>query len=131
VLLELLDRGLEWAELFPAFERARKQNTDAIADLALENFVEMRDKVSDPHFLFRKQVELALGAKYPGRFVPKYAMVTFHRLPYAVALARGRVQDRMLGELCDPITRIEDLDWTKAAALVERELTPLGELQHA
>ena len=102
-----------------------------VAVTALENFVEMRDKVADPRFLFRKQVELALGAKYPGRFVPKYAMVTFHRLPYAVALARGRVQDRMLGELCDHITRVEDLDWTKAAALVERELTPLGELQHA
>jgi len=48
-----------------------------------------------------------------------------------VALERGRVQDRMLGELCDPITRLEDLDWARAAALVERELTPLTELQHA
>jgi kynurenine 3-monooxygenase len=131
VLLELLDRGPAWEQLFGEFERARKRNTDAIADLALENFVEMRDKVADPRFLFRKKVELALEARFPGRFVPKYAMVTFHRLPYAVALARGRVQDRMLGELCDHITHIEELDWTKATELVGRELTPLTELQHA
>jgi kynurenine 3-monooxygenase len=132
VLLELMDRGeKDWAALFAEFEAARKQNTDAIADLALENFVEMRDKVADPHFLFRKKVELALEARYPGHFVPKYSMVTFHRLPYAVALSRGRVQERMLGELCEGIARVEELDWKRADELVRRELTPLGELQSA
>ena len=70
-------------------------------------------------------MELALEARYPGHFVPKYAMVTFHRLPYAVALARGRVQDRMLGELCEGITRVEELDYARAEALVQRELAPL------
>ena len=75
---------------FAEFERARKANTDAIADLALENFVEMRDRVADPRFLFRKKVELALQAKYPRLFVPKYAMVTFHRVPYSVAHSRGQ-----------------------------------------
>ncbi|HTK96112.1 MAG TPA: NAD(P)/FAD-dependent oxidoreductase [Terriglobales bacterium] len=140
VLLELMDSQTtktgssgapRFADLFARFEAARKENTDAIADLALENFVEMRDKVADPRFLFRKKVELALEAKYPGHFVPKYAMVTFHRLPYAVALKRGRIQDRMLGELCDNIERLEQLDWKKADELVHRELTPLGELQSA
>ena len=67
--------------VFSEFEKARKVNTDAIADLAVENFVEMRDRVADPRFLFRKKVELALEAKYPQLFVPKYAMVTFHRIP--------------------------------------------------
>src|SRR5204863_7166110 len=120
VLLEMLDGGrvVGWEQLFAGFEAARKPNTDAIADLALENFVEMRDKVADPRFLFRKKVELALEAKYPGHFVPKYAMVTFHRLPYAVALARGRVQDRMLSELCEGIERVEQLDWTLADRLI-------------
>jgi kynurenine 3-monooxygenase len=103
-------------------------NADAIADLALENFVEMRDRVADPKFLFRKKAELALEAKYPGIFVPKYAMVTFHRVPYSTALSRGRKQDRMLAELCDPIERIEDLDWKKAEAMIHRELTPLENL---
>jgi len=128
-LLELLDRhGADWSRVFHEFEQARKVNADAIADLALENFVEMRDRVADPRFLFRKKVELALEAKYPGIFVPKYAMVTFHRVPYSVALARGRTQDRMLGELCDSIERIEDLDWKKAEAMIHRELTPLENL---
>jgi kynurenine 3-monooxygenase len=125
-LLDCLDRhGKNWPVVFAEFENRRKVNTDAIADLALENFVEMRDRVADPRFLFRKKVELALEAKYPGRFVPKYSMVTFHRVPYAVALARGKIQDRMLTDLCDPIERIEDLDWSKAERLVHQELTPL------
>ncbi len=65
-LMELLDRhGAEWSRIFEEFEAARKINTDAIADMAAENFVEMRDRVGDPLFLFRKKVELALAAKYP------------------------------------------------------------------
>ena len=125
-LVALLDRyGADWARVFTAFEQERKVNTDAIADMAVENFTEMRDRVADPRFLFRKKVELALEAKYPRLFVPKYSMVTFHRIPYSVALARGIVQDRMLGELCDAITRLEDLDWAKADHLIRRDLTPL------
>ena len=125
-LLELLDRfGADWQRVFTEFERARKVNTDAIADLAVENFVEMRDRVADPRFLFRKQVERALEAKYPQLFVPKYSMVTFHRIPYATALTRGELQDRMLTELCHSIDRVEDLDWSKADSLIRSELTPL------
>jgi len=126
VLLDLLDRwDADWERVFREFEQARKPNTDAIADLAVENFVEMRDRVADPRFLFRKKLELALQAKYPQLFVPKYAMVTFHRIPYATALKRGKVQDEMLSELSDGIERIEDLDWNKADRLVHSALTPL------
>jgi kynurenine 3-monooxygenase len=125
-LVELLDRhGADWPQVFREFEKARKVNTDAIADMAIENFTEMRDRVADSRFLLRKKVELALEAKYPQLFVPKYAMVTFHRIPYSVALARGAVQDRMLEELCGSIDRVEDLDWEKADRLIRRDLTPL------
>ncbi|HXO04164.1 MAG TPA: NAD(P)/FAD-dependent oxidoreductase [Candidatus Sulfotelmatobacter sp.] len=128
-LLELLDRhGADWPKVFPEFERSRKANTDAIADLALENFVEMRDRVADPRFLFKKKVELALEAKYPHLFVPKYAMVTFHRIPYSVALSRGLIQDAMLDALCGSIDRIDDLDWAKAESMICRQLTPLEQL---
>jgi kynurenine 3-monooxygenase len=130
VLMELLDRhGPEWPRVFAEFEVARKINADAIADMAIKNFTEMRDRVADPQFLLRKKIELALESKYPGLFVPKYAMVTFHRVPYSVALARGVIQDRMLTELCDPITRLEDMDWVRADQLVRRDLTPL-EIMH-
>jgi kynurenine 3-monooxygenase len=125
-LVELLDRhGADWPRLFAEFERDRKVNTDAIADMAIENFAEMRDRVADSRFLFRKKVELALEARYPQLFVPKYAMVTFHRIPYSIALARGAVQDRMLAALCESIHRVEDLDWEKADRLIHRDLTPL------
>lgn len=128
VLLDLIDQpGAEWPQVFAEFELVRKKNTDAIADLAIENFVEMRDRVADPRFLFKKKAELAIEAKYPDRFIPKYAMVTFHRVPYSVAASRGRIQDRILSELCDPIQRIEDIDWRRADELIHRELTPFKE----
>ena len=125
-LVELLDRhGADWTRVFAEFEKERKVNTDAIADMAIENFTEMRDRVADSQFLFTKKVELALEARYPNLFIPKYAMVTFHRIPYSVALARGMVQQRILSELSESIHRIEDLDWNKAERLIHRDLNPL------
>jgi kynurenine 3-monooxygenase len=126
LLMELLDRhSPDWARVFAEFVRERKINTDAIADMAVENFTEMRDRVADSRFLLRKKIELALAEKYPDLFVPKYAMVTFHRIPYSVALARGAVQERILDEVCESINRVEDLDWSKADRFVHRDLTPL------
>jgi kynurenine 3-monooxygenase len=122
----LLDRhGADWPRVVAEFERERKVNTDAIADMAIDNFTEMRDRVADSRFLLRKKIELALEAKYPKLFVPKYSMVTFHRIPYSVALTRGTVQDRMLAELSTSISRVEDIDWDKADQLIHRDLTPL------
>jgi kynurenine 3-monooxygenase len=126
VLLQLLDRhGADWSRVFREFEHARKQNTDAIADLAIENFVEMRDRVGDPRFLFRKKVELSLQEKFPDRFVPKYSMVTFLRVPYAVALERGQAQDRILTALCEGIDRVDELNWAKAEKMIYEQLAPL------
>lgn len=117
--------GNAWQDVFTEFEALRKDNTDAIAALALENFIEMRDRVADPRFLFRKKVEQLLEQKYPAIFLPKYSMVTFHRLPYSVALSRGKMQERILAELCDPIDRLEELDWAKAEILIKSQLPPL------
>ena len=125
ILVDLIDRrGPDWAGVFAEFERVRKPNTDAIANMAVENFVEMRDHVADPAFLLRKKVELALDARFPGIFVPKYSMVTFHRVPYSVALARGAVQDRILATLCGHLKRVEDLDWAQATSLIQ-QLSPM------
>jgi kynurenine 3-monooxygenase len=116
----------DWEEIFEKFERARRENTDAIADLALENFIEMRDLVADPHFLLKKKVEHALQQKFSDIFIPKYSMVTFHRLPYALALEKGKIQDRILEELCRSISSVQELDWQKAGRLVRRELSASG-----
>ena len=127
VLNECLDRlGTDWEQVFQEFERLRKPNTDAIAGMALENFIEMRDLVADPKFLLRKKVELELERKFPGMFIPRYGMVTFHRIPYALALERGKVQDRILSELCDGIKKVEDVDWQKGEQLIHTQLDTLN-----
>jgi kynurenine 3-monooxygenase len=129
IFLELLDKhGPNWPRLFSEFESARKANTDAIADLANDNFIEMRDRVADPRFLFKKKAELALESKYPRLFVPKYAMVTFHRVPYSVARSRGETQDRILDQLCDSIDSLDHINWPQADELIRRGLTPLENL---
>ena len=92
----LAEHGDDWSAVLQAFDRRRKTDTDAIAELALENFVEMRDKVADPAFLFRKRVEAVLAQLCPERFTPLYTMVTFSQMPYAEAAARGRAQDAVL-----------------------------------
>lgn len=111
VLAGLFDElGGDWAEVFPRFFAARKRNADAIAQLALDNFVEMRDTSADPHFALKRQLEHVLEERYPGRFVSKYAMVSFHRVPYAEALERGRVQDRVLMDVCSRANALSEID---------------------
>lgn len=114
-----------WAKVFEKFEWKRKVNTNAIADLAVENFVEMRDLVATQQFQLRKKAERLLEERFPDRFVPKYTMVTFRRLPYSVALSRGIIQDRILDAVCAGISDPGDLDVVKADTLVKQELSSL------
>lgn len=118
--------------VFADFYRARKPDADAIAEMALENFIEMRDKVADPAFLLRRQVGLLLAQRYPDVFVPKYSLVSFHRVPYALALAHGNLQQTLLLTLCEGLQQPEDLDWQQAEALVQqfRREAPALNLSH-
>lgn len=118
VLDQLFDRPLF------EFESARKSNSDAIADLAVENFVEMRDKVGDARFLLERGVEKILENQFPGEFRSRYAMVTFARIPYRVALEAGRFQSDLLKELCAGISRPEEVDLSRAAELIRGKLIP-------
>ncbi|MBS1536854.1 MAG: FAD-dependent monooxygenase [Bacteroidetes bacterium] len=100
VLNECLDRHPDnWETAFKEFETMRKPNADAIADLALENFVEMRDKVADPIFLRRKKIERLLQIQFSEQFTSLYSMVTFSHIPYFEAQTQGRKQDGILEEL--------------------------------
>jgi kynurenine 3-monooxygenase len=85
--------------LFEKFQESRKPDADAIADLALRNFVEMRDSVADPRFLLRKQIEKKLSTKHPDKWTPLYEMVTFSELRYSEALANGKEQDKIMNEI--------------------------------
>lgn len=93
----LAETGGDWARALPLFEERRKENADAIGEMALENFVEMRDKVASPVFRFVKGVEHALERALPGRFVSRYELVSFSTVPYARVRRRVRQQQRALG----------------------------------
>ena len=74
----------------------RKENTDALADLAIGNFIEMRDKTASHAFRAKKKLDQLLEASLPGIYLPLYTMVTFTRIPYAEAARRARLQDRIV-----------------------------------
>ena len=127
---------LNWEKLFAEFYQSRKVNTDAIADMAVENFVEMRDKVGDKHFLMQKAVEKVLQREFPGRYISRYGLVTFSNIPYKVALDVGVVDEEILTELCAGLSDPEEVDLAKAENLINTKLKPLlapytGQLQAA
>src|SRR5687767_1413188 len=86
------DRARAFAEYFSL----RKGNADALADLAVQNFVEMRDKTASRLFRAKKKLDHFLEGVLPGAYLPLYAMVTFTRIPYAAAARRARLQDRIV-----------------------------------
>ena len=113
------------AATFAEFQHRRKPNADAIAAMALENYIEMRDSVADAHFLLMRALERKLAERHPGRFVPRYWMVTFSRLPYATAWARGEIQSAILRELTRGKTDLTQIDLAHADAMVRERLSPL------
>lgn len=124
--------GGDWAQVFAEFEDARKPNTEAIADMTLENYIEMRDTVREPKFLLKKALAWKLEALYPEAFIPRYSMVMFHLLPYAEAQRRGAVQAAILDELAESANTLEDVDMARAKRLIdERILSGDADLRHA
>ena len=94
---ELLDaHDDDWARVLPAYTEARRENGDAIADLALHNFIEMRDHVGNPGFRWRKKIETILHRVLPNGYTPLYNLVSFSNVPYADARAQAAAQDRMV-----------------------------------
>lgn len=97
---QLLDQYDNWLDLFTNYSKARKKNGDAIADLAEDNFIEMRDKVADPVFQRKRKLEMELERKFPD-YYSKYALVTFRPdVPYYDAMVLGRKQDELLMSIC-------------------------------
>ncbi len=97
----LLDsHGHDWERLLTRFQNLRKKNTDAIADLAIDNFYEMRDHVDDEAFKQKRKIEMLLEKQYAD-YYSKYSLVTFQPdLSYHEAMVRGRLQDQMLLDIC-------------------------------
>lgn len=101
VLDKLMNQyGEDWNTIFREFEKSRKPDGDAIAELAIDNYIEMRDKVADPKFLLQKKIEARFSEKYPEKWTPLYAMVTYRTdLRYSEALSRGKKQEEIMQKI--------------------------------
>jgi kynurenine 3-monooxygenase len=130
VLGELLDAHgtSDPGRVLKAYFDSRKPDADAIADMALENFVEMRDRVGDARFLLRKEVEHRLEERLPREYRSRYSMVMYGSfIPYRVALEAGQVQQSILDRLCDGLSSPDEMDFDLARRLIAERLTPFFE----
>ena len=124
-LVHHIEKASDWQHAFEDFEQERKPNALAIQTMALENYIEMRDKVDDPEFLLQRQLERELAQRHPDYFVPRYSMVTFSRLPYDTAYQRGKIQKHILQTITENCTTLETVNWELADGLVHQHLTSL------
>jgi kynurenine 3-monooxygenase len=121
-------RHSSWENAFAEFGDLRKPDTDAIAAMALDNYLEMRERVAHPKFQLQQALSLELERRFPRRFIPRYSMVMFHHeIPYRTALERGAVQAQLLAALtADPVSSLGDVDFERAANEIHARLAPLN-----
>ena len=112
------------ASVFADFSLSRKPDADAIAHMALENYIEMRDTVRDPDFALRKELGFELERRCPNCFVPRYSLVMFHHLPYAEVKRRGDIQASILKEFTRGHSSLDTVDVTSAVEAVRERLEP-------
>jgi kynurenine 3-monooxygenase len=110
VLNELIDKHHEnWHEIFSEYQSLRKPDGDAVADLALGNFIEMRDKTADPKFLLQKKIEAWFSSKHPDKWIPQYTMVTYRPdIRYSTAMKQGMRNDQIMQEVMASIPGIAE-----------------------
>jgi kynurenine 3-monooxygenase len=124
VLNDLIEKHKEnWPVILKEYETLRKPDADAIADLAVANFIEMRDRTADPKFLLQKKIEAKFSAKYPEKWIPSYSMVTFSpQIRYSTALKQGNKQQSIM----DKIMAKPNIETIWESPEIEKEM--LGEL---
>jgi len=118
-LAKLMDQNEnDWNTIFNAFSSTQVKNGHAIADMALENYLEMRDHVNDPEYKKRRNMELKLERMFPGQFIPRYSMVSFHQIPYAEVYQRGEKQFKIISDVLKADPSGQSID----KAMVEKML---------
>jgi len=119
VLDGLMDEyGDNWLEILRRYQEVRKVDTDAIADLAQDNFYEMRDGTADPVFLLKRKLELHLEQTNPNYF-SKYSMVTFREdLSYHIAMTKGRQQDQILMDFASKVTDVNQVNYDELSKML-------------
>jgi kynurenine 3-monooxygenase len=120
VLNELIQKhGDDWNKIFPEYQALRKPDADAIADLAVGNFIEMRDKTADPKFLLQKKIEALFSQKHPDKWIPLYSMVTYSpHIRYSKALSEGQRQQQIM----DQVMAMPDIENRWDSPEVEKEI---------
>lgn len=126
VLDELINSEDDWTAVFSSFTQHRRANADAIATMAMENYVEMRDTVRDPRFHLKKALAFTLERELPDYFVPRYSMVMFHAdIPYATALERGREQAALLERWTRGKDALDHVDLQGCMQELKQTMAPL------
>jgi len=120
----------DWAAALKKYDHDQRPNANAIADMALENFTEMRDTVGKPEFLLRKKIEALIEAKFSDKYRSRYGMIAYTLVPFAHAQAAGRIQERILDLLCAGLKSEKDLDYGRAEQLIDRDLVPYMKSHH-
>lgn len=121
-IMEKFKDGFSWKKIFSAFENERKKDADAIADLALDNFHEMKEATADPIFQAKRKLETAFEQKFPEEYSSKYRLVTFQEnIPYSEAMKKGRAQDATMLKLIAEKRMPESLSLKEKLELVKRE----------
>ncbi|GIZ09163.1 NAD(P)/FAD-dependent oxidoreductase [Flavobacterium sp. UMI-01] len=122
VLFEIMKQyGDDWETIFSEYQKNRKPDADAIAELSYRNFIEMSTKTADEKFLLQKKIEKRFSDKYPDKWVPLYSRVTFSDRPYSEALAIGDKQD----EIMKQILEIQDIERCWDSEFVEKKMLSL------
>jgi kynurenine 3-monooxygenase len=133
VLLDhiVTELGSDWANVFARFEAEQLANANAIADMALDNYIEMRDTVRDPKFALRNELAFELERRLPNCFIPRYSMVMFHEdIPYLTAQRRGEVQKALLEEFTADAATLADVDVDAAVAAAMGRLPPIDSIRN-
>ena len=122
VLNEMIEKyGDDWEAIFSEYQKSRKPNADAIAELSYRNFIEMSSKTADENFLLQKKIEKLFSDKYPEKWIPLYSRVTFSDRPYTEALAIGDYQNEIMAE----VLKMKDIDRIWDSEPVENKILEL------
>jgi kynurenine 3-monooxygenase len=112
----------DWASILSRYQESRKPDADAIADLAINNFIEMRERTADPKFLLQKKIEARLHEKYPDKWIPAYSQVTFSpHIRYSEALQRGQKQEAIMQYVMN-LPEVETMDPVQLEELILSKL---------
>ncbi len=107
-----------WSKVIPLFYAIRKPNTEAVAQMSLDNYQEIQKAIRSETFNFKKQLEQVLMQKYPNRYISKHVLVMFTNTPYAKALVIGELQKQLLDGVADKYKKVEAIEWNFVESLM-------------